>query len=136
MKIYIAGPYSKGDVEQNVKRAIDAADAVIALGHTPYLPHLTHFWHLASPKDYEYWLAYDKEWLPSCDAVLRLSGESHGADGEVTFAQQLGRRIFYDIREIPNSTYTTQFIPLFGHEAWSYEDANQNRRRWKRSLPV
>ena len=42
-KVYIAGPYTLGNVEENVRKAIFAADVILRLGHAPYLSHLTHF---------------------------------------------------------------------------------------------
>lgn len=90
MKIYIAGPYSKGDVAQNISAAIHAGDYVASLGHAPFVPHLTHFWHLLIQHDYEFWMAQDLEWLKACDALLRLPGESAGADREVEAALALG----------------------------------------------
>ena len=100
MRVYVSGPYSKGDVAINVKNAIVAADAVLAKGHIPFVPHLTHFWHFISPKPWEVWLRIDIEWVKCCDAVLRLPGESVGADREVEFAKSLGKVIYYDIKDI------------------------------------
>lgn len=96
-KVYIAAPYTKGDVAMNVRSVIEAADELVRLGFAPYLPHLTHFWHLVSPHPIEFWYANDNEWLPMCDALLRLPGESHGADDEITLAQKLGIPVFYSI---------------------------------------
>ena len=53
MYVYISGPYSGGDPALNVRAAVEAADAVLSAGHTPYCPHLSHLWHLVSPKPYE-----------------------------------------------------------------------------------
>jgi hypothetical protein len=36
----------------------------------------------------------DKEWVLVCDAVLRLSGESKGADIECTLARKHGIPVF------------------------------------------
>ena len=55
MKIYIAGPYTKGDVAQNVRNAIHAGNLAAHFGHTPFIPHLTHFWHMLCPNEYEFW---------------------------------------------------------------------------------
>lgn len=98
--IYIAGPYSKGDVCLNVREAIWAADRLLDKGFVPYIPHLTHFWHLLSPKEYEIWTALDMEWLIKCDAVLRLLGDSKGADEEVRTAHELNIPVFYMIEAI------------------------------------
>ncbi len=95
-RIYIAGPYSQGDVAQNVRAAYEAANALADLGFAPFVPHHTHFWHMLFPRPYEDWLKLDLEFLPCCDAVLRLSGPSSGADGEVMRAESLGIPVFRD----------------------------------------
>lgn len=87
MKVYIAGPYTSGDVAVNVRRAIEAATVIAEAGHTPFVPHLSHFWHLVSPHSYEFWLEQDMAWLPVCEALVRLEGESNGADGEVAWCE-------------------------------------------------
>lgn len=99
-KIYIAGPYSKGDVAINVREAIDAADQLLDLGFVPFIPHLSHFWHLLSPKQYEKWLEYDNHWVPVCDALLRLPGESSGADKEVELAKSFNIPVYHSIQEL------------------------------------
>jgi len=100
MRVYIAGPYTKGDVAVNVKKAILAAAEVANMGHTPYLPHLTHFWHLVAPQPWEFWIKLDAEWLKVCDCVLRLDGESKGADMEVELAKSLGKPVFGSMMEL------------------------------------
>jgi hypothetical protein len=101
MKIYVAGPYSTGDQAVNVKTAILCGDNLRALGHTPYVPHLTHFWHLIYPHSIEYWYQLDIEWLKECDALFRLPGESHGADEEVRIAKKLGMPVYTSYAELP-----------------------------------
>lgn len=100
MKVYIAGPYTQGDVAANVRRAIEAADELALLGHVPYIPHLTHFWHLVSPKPYEWWLRYDAQWLEDCDVLLRLPGPSNGADTEVELAKERHMPVVHSIEEL------------------------------------
>lgn len=90
MRVYIAGPYTKGDIALNIRHAIEAGDEVLKLGHTPYIPHLNHFWHLVCPGAYKQWLALDLKWLETCHALIRLPGESVGADKEVVFALEHG----------------------------------------------
>jgi hypothetical protein len=46
------------------------------------------------------WLDMDFEIIRRCDAVLRLPGESSGADAEVAHAESLGIPVFYDIAEV------------------------------------
>jgi hypothetical protein len=99
-KIYVAGPYTKGDVAENVHKAFKAANDLADLGFAPFVPHSTHFWHLMFQRPYEFWLELDNQFLPFCDAVLRLPGESNGADKEVALAQKLGLPVFHDIAAI------------------------------------
>ena len=94
MKIFIAGPYTRGDVAQNVRAAIDAAEKIIEAGYVPFVPHLSHFQHLIHPRPYEDWLRLDREWLKVCDAIVRLPGESPGAVGEIAFARELEIPVF------------------------------------------
>jgi hypothetical protein len=97
MKVYIAGPYTKGDVAKNVRTAIDAANTLLEFGFTPFVPHLTHFWHMLCPHEYQVWLDYDYEWLKSCDVLIRLRGESPGADIEVKQARLRGMPVFNSV---------------------------------------
>lgn len=99
MRLYIAGPYSKGDVALNVREAIVAADILLNKGHKPYIPHLNHLWHLVKPHDYETWLALDMAYLAVCEALVRLPGESPGAEREVAFAHKNGISVYYSIEE-------------------------------------
>ncbi len=101
MKIYIAGPYSRGDQVINTQNVIHAAEEIIARGHIPFVPHLTMLWHLISPHPPEFWYSYDFEWLKECDAIFRLGGESWGADREIDRAKELGLKIFKSVDEIP-----------------------------------
>ncbi|MBL7876764.1 MAG: DUF1937 family protein [Cyclobacteriaceae bacterium] len=99
-KIYVAGPYTKGDVAVNVRNAISAANELADLGFAPFVPHFTHFWHMIFPRPYEFWLDLDNQFLPACDAVLRLPGESSGADKEVKLAESHGKKIFYSLEDL------------------------------------
>lgn len=92
--IYIAGPYSKPDPVENTHRAIKAGDAVWAAGGCPVIPHLSMLWHAVSPAPYGTWLERDLGLLHRCDGLLRLPGESAGADGEVEFARLHCREFF------------------------------------------
>lgn len=98
--VFIASPYTIGDVAVNVRESILAADSLLDAGLIPYAPLLSHFWHFLSPKPYEIWTALDNAWLKRCDCILRLPGESSGADAEVQLAAQLNIPIFYDIASI------------------------------------
>jgi uncharacterized protein DUF4406 len=99
-RVYIAGPYTKGDVAVNVRNAYEAANTLADLGFAPFVPHATHFWHMLFPRPYEFWLSLDREFLPCCAAVLRLPGESAGAEKEVHLAQALGIPVFTEINSL------------------------------------
>ena len=116
-RIYIAGPYTQGDVAVNVRNAYEAANQLADLGFAPFVPHATHFWELLFHRPYEFWLELDKAFLPCCDAILRLPGLSNGADLEIAMATQLGIPVFNDIPSLAAS---------FGG---SQEDTSQCRRQ-------
>jgi hypothetical protein len=95
--VYVAGPYTKPDPCVNTRTAIMAGDRLLSAGLVPFVPHLTHLWHTVTPRPYQDWLDYDMHWLKVCDAVLRLPGESSGADKEVAEAGRLGLPVFHSI---------------------------------------
>ena len=100
MKVYISSPYTIGDKHENVLRQINAFHALAVNGFTPFAPTLSHYIDIIYPMDYDWWLKYDIEWLEQCDAVLRLDGESLGADKEVEHAKKLGIPVYYSLSEI------------------------------------
>jgi len=102
IKVYIASPYSKGNKVKNVKRHMHAYHILTREGFAAYAPLWSHFQHCLFPKDYEEWLKLDLEWLKVCDCVLRLSGESKGADKEVEVAKEMGLPVFNCVVEIEN----------------------------------
>ncbi len=99
-RVYIASAYSIGDTALNVKRQMDMANELLDLGFVPFVPLYSHFQHMAHPRPYKEWLALDLEWLPACDCLLRLEGESPGADKEVRAAMVLDMPIYYDLKKL------------------------------------
>lgn len=99
-RVYIAGPYTLGDKEANVRASIDAATVLLDSGFAPYVPHLTHYWDAVHPRHYATWIALDMQWLTCCDVLLRLPGPSEGADGEVAAAGALGIPVRYSAEGI------------------------------------
>jgi hypothetical protein len=99
-KIYVAGPYSKGDVTTNVRKAFEAANELANNGFAPFVPHYTHFWDILFPRSYEFWLQLDEQFLYCCDAVLRIPGESSGADKEVKAAENNSIPVFFSIESL------------------------------------
>ena len=103
MYIYIAGPYTSGDVVANVVNAMEAWHMLVDLGAFPMCPHLSHFLHLHRQRSYETWMAQDLKWLERCDALFRLPGASVGADREETRARELGLPVYYSLREVADA---------------------------------
>ncbi len=98
--VYVAGPYSTGDVVMNVRMAVLVGHVLLQEGFFPLVPHLTHTWHMIAPREYEDWLAYDMEVLNNCDALIRIPGISSGADKEVAFAEANDIKVFHSIEEL------------------------------------
>lgn len=100
LRVYIASPYSIGDACENVRRSMDCFDQLMTLGYAPYAPLLSHFQNIVHHRPYQDWIAHDLQWVLACDVVLRLPGESKGADGEVAFAIQSGIPVVYSIHDL------------------------------------
>ena len=88
--IYIASPYTVGDVGFNVRVQMDAAHRILDMGHCPVAPLLSHFLHIHRSRPRLDWLAMDMALLGRCDILLRLGGASPGATAEVAFAGKNG----------------------------------------------
>ena len=101
MKIFLSGPIeSSPDIEKTLYDVAYTIQGILQRGHSVYAPHL--FWYSDKnyPVDKYQYLANDLSWIPVCDAVFRLPGESANADMEVAFAEQIGKKIFYDLDHI------------------------------------
>lgn len=104
MRVYIAGPITKGERTENVRNAILAGEQVRRAGHAPYVPHLDFLWGLLVPVAYPDWLALDHEWLKVCDALIRIPGESPGADKEVEWAMAQGIPVYFGVSSFLTTT--------------------------------
>ena len=87
--VYVAGPYSRGDVARNVRNAIDLQEYLFCKNFHVYNPLMTHFNHMVHRRPYEFWMKEDFFWLTKCDALVRIRGESSGADREVQEALKM-----------------------------------------------
>lgn len=102
MKLYIAGPITIGRKLDNLRNAIEAAEQAVRRGWEPYVPHLNMVWELFFEHPHAWWMDLDRPWLRVCDAILRLPGESRGADEEVRLAIEAGKPIFWGLAELPD----------------------------------
>ncbi len=100
--VFIAGPMStSGEPGQNLNAAAVAAADLLLAGYFPFVPHVTWILHAIRPdvavKTRQRW---DHYWLAFCDAVLRLPGDSRGADEEVALAEKIGMPVFHDLQSL------------------------------------
>ncbi len=89
--IYLAGPLTTGDTLRNIRRAFHEGSKLFDLGYAVFIPHLSAFWDIIHPTrevGYERWMEYDFDWLTKCDVLVRLPGDSSGADREEVFAAE------------------------------------------------
>ena len=116
MKVYIAGPYSS-DPELNTYKAMEMAGRVLESGHTPFVPHLFHFWNLKFPQGYIVWTRLGMEWLELCHALIRLPGISTGVDAELEKARSLSIPIFYSLETfLETATKLEEVLARSGHK--------------------
>ena len=115
MLILIAGPYRSGTnddprlMRENLAKLEASALPLFRLGHLPVIGEwlalpLLELAGSTKPGD----AAYEEILYPvahrlltKCDAVLRLEGESKGADEDVRIAKERGLPVFYRIEEVP-----------------------------------
>jgi nucleoside 2-deoxyribosyltransferase len=101
LKVYIAGPmFSSGDIDDNIREAIDVAYKVRMAGALPIVPHLFFFWDLMRPQSREFWLEMDEHFVRDADVLFRLSGISSGANDEVGWAHDEAIPVIYKLREL------------------------------------
>ena len=100
--IYIAGPITKGDTLRNIRKGILKGTELIKLGYVPMIPHQDFLAYMMNPGvlHYEKLLELDFAWIRKCDALLRLPGESAGADREEEFACEIGIPVFKTVEEL------------------------------------
>lgn len=99
--IYVSGPYTQGNTETNVIKAILIADALAEKGWAPFIPHLTYCWNALISHDYEFWMKQDLFWVGVTQALFRMEGFSPGAEREVALAKSLGKPVYYKLDDVP-----------------------------------
>jgi hypothetical protein len=117
MLILIAGPYRSGTdndpskMAANLTRLEEAAWPVFTLGHVPMigewvaLPVLHSAGEsVSSPLADQVLYPVAQRLLEHVDAVLRLPGESTGADQDVALARRRGLPVYHRIEDIPART--------------------------------
>lgn len=98
--IFVSSPYTLGDVSENVQRQVEMAHRLMDYGFAPIAPLLSHYLELWRSRPWEEWMEVDLELVSRCDALLRLEGESRGADMEVAEARRLGIPVYFDFEAL------------------------------------
>lgn len=116
MLILIAGPYRSGTgddpqkMAENLHRLEQASWPIFKAGHIPMIGEWVALpiWQTAGGQAIGDAL-YDEILHPTagrlierCDAILRLSGESKGADNDVRLAHERGIPVYYRLEDIPS----------------------------------
>lgn len=117
--IYLAGPISKGDLKTNIVQADRAFLDLVKAGFAPINPMLSVYAGAALdgtrwanrirvegsassvlPITHEEWMEIDLPVVARCDAVLRLPGESVGADREVAHARKCDVPVYTNMEKL------------------------------------
>jgi hypothetical protein len=106
-RVYIACPISNGDTlrgvetrEANLKRSVEAFDAIWKLGLAPLNPAFSVFHPNWEEVPYAIWTEIDKPWVLGSEAVYRVSGDSKGADEEVQLAYEADIPVFTTLESL------------------------------------
>ncbi len=115
MLILIAGPYRSGTgddvlkMQENLKRLEHPSYALFKAGHLPMIGEWVALpvWGAAGGCKVgddlyeEIFHPVAGRLLQLCDAVLRLPGESKGADNDVRIAEERGIPVYYRLEDVP-----------------------------------
>jgi hypothetical protein len=120
MMILISGPYRGGTnddpilIKKNLEKLESVALPIFRKGHIPMIGEWVALplMNLAGSKEIgdsvwdeiQYPIAH--RLLEKCEAVLRIEGESKGADNDVRIAKEQGLKIYYSLDEIPDLTHS------------------------------
>lgn len=113
--ILIAGPYRSGTngdpflIAQNLDRLESFALSIYKAGHIPMIGEWVALplakqagsLKLGDEISEQYLYPVASRLLARCDAVLRIAGESKGADEDVRIARERGLQVYWRIEDVP-----------------------------------
>lgn len=116
MMILVAGPYRSGTnddptlMKQNLRRLESVTLDLFRAGHIPMIGEWVALPLLRQaggqrPGDQawqEILYPVANRLITRCDAVLRLPGESKGADEDVRLAEELELAVYYKLEDVPS----------------------------------
>lgn len=108
--LYIAGPYSIGNIQENIRRAEMISVNLIRSGFHVITPHKNtagYEKYEDGNLTYETWTKMDLDILSRCDAIYVMvnSENSQGAKKEIEFARTMRMPVIYE-SEHPSSEFT------------------------------
>lgn len=103
LRVYISGPITKGSREDNYDQADEMNRHLIEAGFAPLNPMFSMFSRYAFEIKHSDWMEVDLAWIECADAVIRLPGESVGADMETSHAEKLGIPVFKNVEDLKSS---------------------------------
>ena len=120
--ILIAGPYRSGTngdsrlIARNLDRLESFALSIYKAGHIPMigewvaLPLIKQAGSLKLGDEIseQYLYPVASRLLERCDAVLRIEGESKGADEDVRIAREQGLQVYWRMEDVPILTATQE----------------------------
>ncbi len=115
--ILVAGPYRSGTGDDpakmaaNLRRLEAAALPLFRAGHIPMIGEWVALplaasagaRHVNDPLNEEFLYPTAQRLLQHCQAVLRLPGESKGADEDVRLARARGLPVYHQLSEVPGT---------------------------------
>jgi hypothetical protein len=113
--ILVAGPYRSGTnndpqlIAKNLDRLEQFSLQVYKAGHIPLIGEWVALpiakqagsSHLGDTISEQFLYPVANRLIQRCDAVLRIEGQSKGADEDVRLARQRGLPVYFNIEEVP-----------------------------------
>jgi nucleoside 2-deoxyribosyltransferase len=122
MHVFISGPLTstpRGPFPA-VHDAVKVSTRLMRAGLVPFVPHTAVLVDMIEPGlTWDEWMLWCLHWVERCDAVLRLPGESRGADREVAHAEALGIPVYFSEADLLDAARSRQAVRL-----------DTLRRRW------
>jgi len=108
--LYVAGPYSIGDPQENIRRAEMVSVNLLRSGFHVITPHKNtagYEKYEDGNLTYETWIKLDLDLLSRCDAIYVMvnSEISHGVKKEIEFARAMGMPVIYEA-DYPSGEFT------------------------------
>lgn len=98
--VYISGPITKGNKNHNIFQAMEAHQRLLLLRFSVIDPMPSMLYPFNNEIEHQAWLENDLPHVRVASAVLRLPGESLGAEMECLYAEQCGVPIYHSIEEL------------------------------------